>query len=417
MDVALINANVIVGDGTYLEDATIKLEGARIGVVGRDLDASATKVIDLDGYCVVPGLIDCHTHIAGGDMGPGGFTAEASHMEDHVIEAVMKTLEAASRTLRAGVTTIREVGGRDYIDVYLRDAQRRGLVTAPHVVASGPGVAMTGGHATFLDPDHVADGELGVRRRVRELVGNGVDAIKIFSTEGPETSGDPYTRQFTDEEIAAIVSEGHRLNRLVGAHAIGESAIDAAVAAGCDTVEHGWFMSEQAADRMVEAGSYVVPTLGVVTDTNRYGEELAIPAYDIPGEDEAKIVTENMRMIFDKGVRVAMGSDCGGFAPRRIGRSADELTHYEACGMSSMDAIRAATGVAAEALRLDREVGTIDAGKWADLVIVKGDPLSNLELLQNGISAVVHCGEPVRDDEDLLGRFERFAGVEAISVV
>jgi imidazolonepropionase-like amidohydrolase len=406
VDAVLINANVVVGNGTYLEDAAISLSDGRIVGVGNKAETGGRQVVDLEGRTVLPGLIDIHTHIAGGDLGPGGFNAEAAHMSDHLIAAVLATVEAAERTLQAGITTIREVGGRDYIDVYLRDAQARGLVRSPRVVASGPGVAMTGGHAAFLDPGNEADGISGITTRVRQLVGNGVDAIKIFSTEGPETSGDPSTRQFSDEEIAAAVLEGHRLNRIVGAHAIGESSIDAAVAAGVDTVEHAWYSSEWAVEKMLATGTYIVPTLGVVTDTNRYGRELLIPEYDIPGDVEAARVNENMRMMFERGIKVAMGSDCGGFGPRRIGHNADELAHYVACGMTPMQALCSGTGVAAEALRLSHEIGTIEPGRAADLVIVDGDPLTDVSLLETGITAVVQRGQAVRDDTALLNRVE-----------
>jgi len=404
MVTALTGAHVVVGDGTSFDDATVVLDDSRIVSVEPGRAASgATLVVDLEGRTVLPGLIDLHTHMVGGDNAIGhGDEATTFKMSDPLVKAVIDSVEAAQVTLSAGVTTAREIGSRDFVDVYLRTAQSRGQIDAPRILATGPGIAMTGGHGEFWQPEATADGVEAIVRRVRELVHNKVDVIKVVSADGPETLAQWTTVQSTAEELAAAFGEARRLGRRTATHAMGGEAIANAVNGGVDTIEHGWYLTEEACQLMVAAGTYLVPTLGNVVDIIHNGPGLEMPWAQMMAEDEPAIF-ERMSMALELGVKIAMGSDCGGNEARQHGSNIDELVAYVRFGMSPMDAITSGTLAAAQAVWLDTELGSLHAGKAADLVIVDGDPLNDIELLISGVVGVVQGGRATRDDLGMLG--------------
>jgi len=404
MSFALVGARIIVGDGTEIDTGSVRVEDGRITAVEKGRSLSADRVADLGGRTLMPGMIDIHSHMVGGNKARGGWSPTGMKMTDPVIKAVLDSVEGAHITLNAGITTVREVGGRDYIDIFLRRAQSAGQILAPRILGCGPGLFMTGGHGAFLEPGHEADGVVEVVQRVRELVANNVDALKIFSTEGPETLGSWFTQQYTREELAAAIAEAHRLGRMVGVHAYSDAAINTCVALGADTIEHGWYLSEETCALMKERGTYLAPTLGVVVDANLYGQAYEIADHDIPG-DEEEVVRDHMTMAFASGVKVALGSDCGGFGPRRLGRNADELVHYVECGMAPMRALMSATQESARALHLDAEVGTIEVGKAADLLVVDGDPIADINLVVTAVVGVLQAGRVIRDDLGILHQF------------
>jgi imidazolonepropionase-like amidohydrolase len=188
MSVVFTGGQTITMDGREPTDTPVTIDRDRIVAVGAEARADAT-VVDLGGRTLIPGMLDLHTHMGGGDNAIGhGDEATTFRMSEPLIKAVIDSVEAAGVTLRSGFTTVREIGSRDYIDVYLREAQRRGQIEAPRILATGPGVAMTGGHGSHWDPTRTADGVDGIVRRVRELVHNRVDIIKVVSADGPETA-------------------------------------------------------------------------------------------------------------------------------------------------------------------------------------------------------------------------------------
>jgi imidazolonepropionase-like amidohydrolase len=401
MSTVLLNAHVLVGDGREVDVGSVVMDRGRIVSVGSDANARGDVIVDLHGLTVMPGLIDIHTHIVGGDKARGGWSATGVKMGDPLIKAVLDSVEAARKTVDAGVTTVREVGVRDYIDVFLREAQRCGQVVGPRILASGPGVFMTGGHSSFLQPERAADGVVAVVKRIRELVAHGVDAIKITSAEGPEIDGSPFTQQYTSEELAAAIDEAHRLGRIVGVHALADETVRRAVELGVDTVEHGWYITEATCSLMNEKGVYLAPTMGEMIDTNREGHAYEVAAWDIPG-DEEPVIKAHMRDAIACGVRIAMGSDCGGIVTRRVGDNADELVHYVELGMDPAAAIQAGTLNAARALKRDDVIGSIEPGKYADLVIIDGDPVADIRAVRARVVGVIQSGTVVRDDLGVL---------------
>jgi len=412
MSIVLVGARLLVGDGSEIDDAVVEFENGRItSVGGPGSRADADVAVDLEGRTLLPGLIDLHTHMVGGDNAIGlGDEATTFKMSDPLIKAVLDSVEAAGVTLHAGITTAREIGSRDYIDVYLRAAQAAGQIEAPRILATGPGVFMTGGHGNFWQPDRAADGVAEVVKRVRELVHNKVDVIKVVSADGPETLGRWTTVQSTPEEIAAAFTEAKRLGRRTASHAMGPDAIRNVVLGGGDTVEHGWYLTEESCRLMAERGTYLIPTLGNVVDIIHKGPSLQMPWTAMMAEDEPAIF-ERHAMAVELGVKIAMGSDCGGNEARQHGSNADELQCYVRCGMSPMAAITSATLGAARAVWLDDEVGSVEPGKLADLVIVDGDPLADISLLVSGIVGVVQSGRVVRDDLGLLADVRRGAAM------
>ena len=401
MSVVFTGGQIVTMDGRDPSDLPVTLEGDRIVALGEQPAAGAT-VVDLGGRTLIPGMLDLHTHMAGGDNAIGyGDEATTFRMGEPLIKAVIDSVEAAAVTLQSGFTTVREIGARDYIDVYLREAQRAGQIHSPRILATGPGIAMTGGHGSHWAPDDTADGTVAMVRRVRELVHNRVDIVKVVSADGPETLGEWWTVQSTEEELTAAFTEAKRLGRRTAAHAMGGEAIGNVVRAGGDTVEHGWYLSEESCELMKEHGTCLVPTIGNFLDIITFGPTLQMPWAVMMGDDE-DAVFDRLRMAHEIGVKIVCGSDCGGNESHRHGRNALELELYVRCGMSSLDALASATIEAARAMSLDGQVGSIEVGKYADFAIIDGDPLADVSLLRTGVVGVVQGGRVIRDDFGLM---------------
>lgn len=401
MSVVFTGGQTVTLDGGEPADTPITVEGDRIVAVGEEPDSGAT-VVDLGGRTLIPGMLDVHTHMAGGDNAIGrGDEATTFRMSEPLIKATIDSVEAAGVTLRSGFTTVREIGARDYIDVFMRDAQRAGQIDAPRMLATGPGIAMTGGHGEHWDPTRTADGVDGMVRRVRELVHNRVDIVKVVSADGPETLGEWWTAQSTPEELNAAFAEARRLGRRTASHAMGGEAIGNVVRAGVDTVEHGWYLTEESCQLMKEHGTFLVPTIGNFVDIITFGPKLEMPWAVMMADDEDPVF-DRLRMAIEIGVPIICGSDCGGNEAHRHGRNAMELECYVRCGMTPLEALATATIDAARAMKLDENVGSIEVGKYADFVVIDGDPLNDVSLLRTGVVGVVQGGRVIRDDLGLM---------------
>jgi imidazolonepropionase-like amidohydrolase len=388
-----------VKTGNLLSGQAIVIEGDKIVSVGPAAEAKlspATQTIDLPNATVLPGLIDAHTHLTFDPANLGYEGLGISYPREALIGA-----RNARVTLEAGFTTVRNVGAGGYSDVALRDAINAGDVPGPRMLVSGPAMGITGGHCddNLLAPQFhatelgVADGVDAVRHKVRENIKYGADLIKICATGGVMSKGDdPNASQYTREEMKAIVEEAHRLGRKVAAHAHGAEGVSWASDAGVDSIEHGHLMDDSSIATLKKNGTYIVPTLYLM-DWNRenLGKRNA-PDYVVRKMQAVSAVGQDtLKKAFAAGVKVAFGTDAAVYPH---GLNAHEFAVYVRLGMSPLQAIQTATIHGADLLGWSSKIGTLEAGKWADLIAVEGDPLKDVTTLER-VKFVMKGGEVV----------------------
>lgn len=389
MHLAITDARIIDGKGGLIQRGTVLVREGIILAAGPGLGVpDGARVIDGTGKTVMPGLIDTHLHLVSGDVLDVGDYAASRRLGEHQALAGFRTLEAGMKVLRAGFTTVRTVGDRDYIDVAYRNAVKEGLIDGPRLLASGPGITMTGGHVWRRCVQ--VDGVDEIRKEVRRQWRDGVDCIKIMGvTGGVATAGsDPRMAHFLPEEVAAAAAEAHRLGLLTETHCHALQGIWNAIAARVTSIAHGHFLDEEAAYAMAELGIYFDPTLTNDWHKREQAKAGKTPASYLKRVEELKAMGVEMPHFTTKmaharraGVKVILGTDCGGNALAKFGTNAVELLMLEECGWSPMEAIVAGTGLAAEALKLDQVTGAIAPGLASDLLIVDGNPLVNLKIL------------------------------------
>jgi imidazolonepropionase-like amidohydrolase len=384
---------VIDGLGQAWDDATVLVEGDRIIRVGPAAPASPDghQVVDLGGATLLPGFIDCHVHL----RSEGGADPLSQTMQDADAMVALRIARNAWRTLRAGLTTVRDCGGKNHVEFVARAALAEGLFHGPRLLLAGKAICMTGGHAWRYGRE--ADGPDDVRKAVREQLKAGADFVKFVATGGimtPEAEiGSP---QLSVDELRAGIEEVHNAGRKASAHAHGIQGIRNALAAGIDSIEHGYFLDDEAAAFMVERGVTLVPPSAAVQTVARLGTEAGIPAHSVR---KARYALEhhirNFQRAHRAGVTLAMGTDTG-VPCMRHGENLQELPAMAALGLSPMAAIVATTSAAAAFLGRP-ELGAIEAGRKADLVIVDGDPLADLAVLtrREAIRAVYLDGHEV----------------------
>jgi imidazolonepropionase-like amidohydrolase len=375
-----------VHSGKVLDEQTIVVTGDKIAAVAPSasiLAMTGDKVIDLGSLTVLPGMIDVHTHITGNP----DFDPYKELIGTDAKEAITGVVNART-TLLAGFTTIRNVGAGGYTDVDLRDAINDGQVEGPHMLVSGPPLGITGGHCDenllpikyHVVGDGVADGIAAVQHQVRQNIKYGVDLIKICATGGVLSKGDdPQASQYTLEEMKAIVADAHRLGRKVAAHAHGAQGILWASEAGVDSIEHGSYINDEAIAVMKKNGTYLVPTL--------YLEDWMLESGHLPDfyhhkmVDVSAVAKKNIQHAMESGVKIAMGTDAAVYPH---GLNAHELDVYvNQLHMAPSAAIQSTTLNAADLLGWSDKVGSLDAGKWADIIAVDGNPIADVKLLQD----------------------------------
>ncbi len=393
-----------VRTGKYLEKQMIWIEGDRIKRIGDESELAGqlppnAKVIDLSHFTVLPGLIDSHTHLTMSPylLGPAG-------LHTSVPRQALYGAHSARATLEAGFTTVRNVHADGFSDVALRDAINAGDVPGPRMLVSGPGMSITGGHAdgNFPGPqyhitgDGVADGVDGVKKKVRENIKYGADLIKLMATGGVLSEGDnPQLEQYSPEEMRAIVETAHGLGRKVAAHAHGALGIKNAVLAGVDSIEHGSYINEEDIQLMKEHGTYLVPTLYLGDWFMENASKLGVTPNML---EKAKAVMpaarQNVARAFREGVRVAFGTDAAVYPH---GLNAREFAVMVKLGLTPLQSIQAATLNAADLLGWSDRVGTLESGKFADVIAVNGDPLADVTTLEH-VRFVMKGGEVIKSE-------------------
>jgi imidazolonepropionase-like amidohydrolase len=398
----------LVRAGHLLDVKTGKLlDGQTLVVVGETIQSIAPTaqvpaqagdaVVDLSGLTVLPGLIDVHTHLTGNpDFDP--YRELTSTNAKEAINGVVN----ARATLLAGITSVRNVGAGGNTDVDLRDAINAGQIPGPHMLVSGPALGITGGHCDDnLLPsqyhavgDGVADGIAEVQHKVRQNIKYGSDLIKICATGGVLSKGDdPQASQYTLEEMQAIVADAHRLGRKVAAHAHGAQGILWATEAGVDSIEHGSYINDEGIAAMKKHGTYLVPTLYLEDWMLENGH---LPPYSHKKMLEVSAVAKgNIKRAMQAGVKIAMGTDAAVYPH---GLNAHELDVYvNQLGMEPLAALQTATVNAADLMGWSAKTGSLEAGKWADMIAVEKSPLDDVRVLQN-VKFVMKAGVVYKND-------------------
>lgn len=363
-----------------VHDAAVVVEDDRITWVGPSRHAPAPGdglVVEGAGFSLLPGMINCHAHLCN----DGAADLYAQVVNDSVPIATIRAVRNAMLALQAGVTTVRDCGAASQIALEISKAVDQGLIEGPRVRAAGRVVTMTGGHGHFIGRE--ADGPDEVRKAVRAEIKGGAHFIKVMATGGVLTPGvDPSQTTFQPEELRAAVEEAHKAGRPIASHAIGNRGIKNALQAGIDSVEHGFYLDDEAVNLALKNDSYMVPTLIAVDQIVNNGRQRGIPEWVVrKAEAESGHHRESFALAVRSGMRIAAGTDAGTpFNPH--GDLALELAKMVEFGLSSMQAITAATMSAAQLLRIDNLVGSIEVGKQADLVLVPGDPTGDISVMQ-----------------------------------
>jgi imidazolonepropionase-like amidohydrolase len=381
-----------VASEPVLRDAWVHVQDDRIVEVSSSHPRAArdeVRTIDAPDATLLPGLIDCHVHFA-----LSGSANWLSEVQESYAMAAWRAAQYARQTLRAGFTSVRTLGGRDGMDPSLRDAQKRGLLLAPRIVAANLVVCMTGGHGSWIGRE--ADGPDDVRKAVREQLKAGADCIKLIATGGVMTPGvQPGSQQLTDEELRAGVDEAHKAGRKVAAHAHGSAGVQAAVLAGVDSIEHGSYLTDDIIALMRQRGTFFSPTLCSAQGFLDAPEGAVADWAMAKAADVRVALDDSFRRAYQAGVRLVLGTDAG--TPfNRHGENAREMALMVKLGASPLDALVAGTRNSAELLNLP-DVGTIAPGKIADLVVCSGDATSDITRLcnQSNIVHVIQAGQEV----------------------
>ena len=389
-----------------INNSTIVIDGSTIAAINKGFTKipDDSVLIDLRGYTLMPGLMDMHVHFGQEYLSK----SERPGKVERETAAIMAT-QHAYKTLKAGFTTVRQVGDSGMVAISLRDAINSGHVIGPRIFTSGKSIATTGGHAdptngmasgAYIYPtaeDGVINGPYDAYAAVRQRYKDGADGIKLTVTGGVLSvakSGD--NPQFTAEEVVSVVRAAKDYGMWVAVHAHGAEGMKRAVIAGVDSVEHGTFMTEEVMDLMIKNGTYYVPTISA---GEFVAEKAKIDNYfpDIVRPKAASVgpqIAATFAKAYKRGVKIAFGTDAG---VQAHGTNWREFVYMSENGMPAIETIKAATIETAKLLSIDMTHGSITVGKVADLVAVKGNPLNDMNLMQD-ISFVMKGGENVFSD-------------------
>jgi len=372
---------------TVTKNAVIVIEGDRIKSVGGTVPANA-QIIDLGDATLLPGFIDAHTHITF-QSSPDWYHDFFNNTMRQPSEQAHYSALYAKRTLDAGFTTIRDLGALDYLDVGLRNAINDGVTVGPRILAAVYAIGATGGHSDNdpIPPMHtqqwgplqgICNGPNECRAAVRYQIKYGADVIKFMPSGGVLSLADPVDApELSQEEMNAIVEEAHHWERKVAAHCHGDVAARMAIQAGVDSIEHGTFLKPETLELMKAKGVYLVPTLSPVEmeKTRKFP-----PPIQKKADAAGKAIDEMFHNALRAGVKIAFGTDAGTYDH---GTNAKEFGYLVSRGMSPAAALRSATQVDAQLLGLADRLGTLEAGKLADIVAVPGNPLDDIHATEH----------------------------------
>ncbi len=404
-DRVLITADGLVDvvAGRLIEQPMILVEDGRVvsvGRSGRDAAPEDVDVVDLSGHVLTPGLIDMHVHLT---SDPTMHGLRRLTVSSH--RATITGVANAATTLKAGFTTVRNVGAGDFSDIALRDAIADGEVPGPRMFVSGPPVGITGGHcaqtSNILPPEYKdfgprdADGPWAVRAAVRTNVKYGVDLIKTCSTGGVLSKGTQVgAPQYTVEELEAMVDEAHMHGRKVASHAHGAEGIKNALRAGVDTIEHASLIDDEGLRLAKDRGAYLSMDIYVTEYILGEGEAAGILEESLAKERiVGQTQRDNFRKAVNAGVNVVFGTDAGVYPHGDNARQLSRMVEY---GMTPLQALRAATVTAAEAMDAEADLGAVAPGRYADLVAVATNPLDDISVLED-VQVVIKGGAIVHD--------------------
>jgi imidazolonepropionase-like amidohydrolase len=391
------DAMIDIMSGDLIENPALIIRGGKIVQIGRQGSLSkpnGADVIDLGGHTIMPGLMDMHVHLSGDATTP--FFVEMGYS---IPRQTVVAVKNAKNTLMAGYTTVRNVGAAGYSVIGVRDGIEAGEIVGPRIYAAGPSLGITGGHCdnNFLAPElhavseGVADGVAAVRAKVRENIKYGANAIKLCATGGVFSKGTKVgIQQYTVEEIKAAVDEAHRRGLTVAAHAHGTEGIKAAIIGGVDSVEHASFLDDEAISLAKEYGTYLSMDIYNTEYTLTFGEQNGVPEENLNKERQ---VSKRQRDSFSRavkaGAKMVFGTDAAIYPH---GDNAKQLSRMVRYGMTSLQALQAATINSAKLLGREADLGVLKEGYMADIIAVKGNPLEDVSVLEN-VSFVMKEGK------------------------
>ncbi|MBL8270503.1 amidohydrolase family protein [Steroidobacter sp.] len=395
---AIVGATVVnIDGGAPIENAVVVIDGERITAIGpssRTQVPAGAEVIQMPGTWLIPGLMNMHVHF--GLKLPG--KDRAALADETTAELALRMMVNARKSLAAGVTTIRMTGSEGNTGVAIREAIKRGDYAGPRVFTAG-GVTMTAGHGSKPGVTY-NDGPYEMVKTTRAKISDGQDWIKIAISGGVATDGGGIAEALmTPEEMRAVIDAAHRFGIPVAAHSGSTAATNAAVDAGIDSIEHGYVLDRAVLRKMVKSNTWLVPTIMVTHPGGReYFERIGSPEWYLQRrESVGKQHWETLKAAIQEGVKIALGTDQMPFEPNDGTTSTvREAEAYVEAGMTPLQALRSATIASATMLRAEKEIGSLEVGKYADILAVNGDPLKNISSLRN-ITMIMKGGTVYRN--------------------